>query len=334
MKSRLLTTVALIGAVSSFSSFAKAADIIEEQPYFPPPAPVIVEEVATGGWYLRGDVGYVFKSKTDGYYDFYNIGNTSPEAYDDDWVRGIDSTEHYDEISLKNSANFSIGAGYRVSDHFRTDLTVDYMRTGVSGSSKCAYLVEIGYGLDPTNNNCRYDDSSRASIWTTMANAYVDVGTYGKITPYIGAGLGFAHVKYDDMNNTISCDGGLCGSETSIYKGVHKGESSWRFASSLMAGASVDITHKLKFDAGYRYTRISSGDAFAFDEQDRSFGASGVQGSDNGFNIHAVRAGLRYEFGGGGGGFGKGKGKGVEPIYASTPLYEEPAPIYEEPIYK
>ena len=31
---------------------------------------------------------------------------------------------------------------------------------------------------------------------------------------------------------------------------------------------------------------------------------------------------------------GKGKGKVVEPIYASTPLYEEPAPIYEEPIYK
>ena len=50
-----------------------------------------------------------------------------------------------------------------------------------------------------------------------------------------------------------------------------------------------------------------------------------------------MRAGLRYEFGGGGsdfGGFGKGKGKVVEPIYASTPLYEEPAPIYEEPIYK
>ena len=33
-------------------------------------------------------------------------------------------------------------------------------------------------------------------------------------------------------------------------------------------------------------------------------------------------------------GIGKGKGKAVEPIYASTPLYEEPAPIYEEPIYK
>ena len=51
----------------------------------------------------------------------------------------------------------------------------------------------------------------------------------------------------------------------------------------------------------------------------------------------AVRAGLRYEFGGGGGdgfGFGKGKGKGPEPVYASTPLYEEPAPLYEEPIYK
>ena len=326
MKSRLLTTVALIGAVSSFSSFAKAADIIEEQPYFPPPAPVIVEEVATGGWYLRGDVGYVFKSKTDGYYNGWNI---------DPGVQFVDDVFHYDSIETKGAASFGVGVGYRFTDHLRVDATVDYFRTDVDGRSNCNTQVQQSYNI-LANAGCYYDDSSKVSIWTALANAYVDLGTYGRITPYVGAGLGFAHVKYDDQTNEIVC-GSNPNCPATNYVGVHAGKSSWRFASSLSAGASIDITHKLKFDAGYRYTRISGGDAFGYDELDRSFGASGVQGSDNGFNIHAVRAGLRYEFGGGGsdfGGFGKGKGKAVEPIYASTPLYEEPAPIYEEPIYK
>lgn len=324
MKTLLLTTVAAIGAWSAFAPAAMAADIIEEPVYVTPPAPVPV--VQTSGWYLRGDIGYNFKSKSSGHYDFWNPGDTSPLPYDDLWVRGVDNTEHYDDITWKGNANFGVGVGYRVNDYFRTDLTLDYFRTGVSGSSKCAYLVEIGYGLDPTNNNCRYDDSSHASVWTAMANAYVDIGTYGRITPYIGAGLGFAHVKYDDMNNTISCGGGLCGSETEIYHGTHPGESSWRFASSLMAGASVDITHQLKFDAGYKYTRIAGGKAFGYDEQDSANGASGVQGHDNGFNVHTVRAGLRYEFGGS----GFGKGKEPAPLYtAQDTVYAEPAPIYK-----
>jgi len=324
MKSRLLTTVALIGAVSSISSFAKAADIIEE-PYFPPPAPV-VEEVATGGWYLRGDVGYAFKSKTDGYYNGWNI---------DPGVQFVDDVFHYDSIETQGAATFGVGVGYRFNDFLRADATVDYFKADLEGSSNCNTQVQQSYNI-LADAGCHYKDTSEVAIWTALANAYVDLGSYGGITPYVGAGLGFAHVKYDDMRNEIVC-GSNPNCPTDNYVGFHAGESSWRFASSLSAGASIDISRNLKFDAGYRYTRISGGDAFGYDEMDRTFGASGVQGSDNGFDIHAVRAGLRYEFGGGGGdgfGFGKGKGKGPEPVYASTPLYEEPAPLYEEPIYK
>ena len=63
-----------------------------------------------------------------------------------------------------------------------------------------------------------------------------------------------------------------------------------------MAGASVDLTHSLALDVGYRYTRVFEGDAFKFDASDRAAGATGVQGRDNGFNMHTVRAGLRYSF--------------------------------------
>ncbi|MBO0664059.1 porin family protein [Jiella sp. MQZ9-1] len=313
MNKFLSTAVAMIGVWAICVPAAHAADIIEQPSYVAPPAPAPVE---TSGWYLRGDIGYNFKSKTSGYYNFYNVG------FGDD---GIDNVEHYDEIALKNSANFGAGLGYRFNDMFRTDLTLNYVRTGASGSSRCGYLVEVGYGLDPVTNDCRYSDASHASIWTAMANAYVDLGTYGGITPYIGAGLGAAHVKYDDVSNEISCGGGLCGTQTAIFRATHPGLSSWRFASSLMAGASVDITQNLKFDAGYKYTRIAGGRATGYDSVDTAAGASGTQGTDNGFNIHTVTAGLRYEFGGG---TGFGKGKEPAPVYADAPVYQD-TPVYK-----
>ena len=95
-----------------------------------------------------------------------------------------------------------------------------------------------------------------------------------------------------------------------------------------MAGASFDLTQQLKLDAGYRYTRISEGDAFGYDAADIAFGARGVQGRDNGFDVHTVRAGLRYEFGG-----AASYDNGPDP-YVAAPVYAETAPRDQAPVYK
>lgn len=275
-----LSAITVLACVTMAGSSAAvhAADIIVEQP------PVYVEEAPAyaaapeyTGWYLRADAGYVFESETDGDYLFYNqFTNTYDDRY------------HYDEIRLDRAFSFGAGAGYRFAKHFRADVTADYFQTDVKGSTACPLM--LGF-----NSDCRFDDSSEADIWTAMANAYVDLPYFGAVTPYFGAGLGFAHVSYGELRNEQDC-GSSPNCPTTPFVGTHEGEESWRFASSLMAGASIDLTQQLKLDAGYKYTRIYKGDAFGFDEFDKSFGASGVQGRDHGFNVHAVRAGLRYEF--------------------------------------
>ncbi|MBB4004675.1 opacity protein-like surface antigen [Aurantimonas endophytica] len=301
MKSMLMATVAAIGVLSCMTGTTRAADIIEPI-YVEPSAPAYEEPVKENysGWYIRGDAGYLFSSKTSGDYSVFG-------------ERG--SRYHFDELETKSSYTLGAGLGYRFSDHFRADVSLDYYDLDIDGRSDCPSYVGFG---------CNYNDSTSADVWTAMANAYVDLKKLGSITPYIGAGLGFAHVGYGKMKNEI-CNP-TCGAEGN-FMGYHEGEDSWRFASSLMAGASVDLTKQLKLDVGYRYTRVFEGDAFGYDQVDSAFGASGVQGRDHGFNLHAVRAGLRYEFGGG---FGKGK----EPLYAAAPAYEEPAPFYEEPVFK
>ena len=313
MKQRLLATVAAFGFLSSFSSFGHAADLIEPA-YVPAPPPV--EVVSTAGWYLRGDVGYVFSHEGEGDYRYVQS----------DGFTGKDflQRQHYERFKTDSAFYVGGGLGYRLNDFARFDVTADYFSSDLRGSTNC-----VGY----SSSTCKYDDKSDVDIWTVMANAYVDFYRSGRFSTYVGAGAGGAYVDYGDLKNKYSCSPAaasyepLCGQTFS-----HEGYAKWRFAASLMAGATFDITDHLKFDAGYKYTRISSGDAFGFDALDKSFGYSGVQGRDHGFDIHTIRAGLRYEFGGAEG-FGFGKGKA--PVYAEAPLYSEPAADYgPAPVYK
>ena len=42
---------------------------------------------------------------------------------------------------------------------------------------------------------CASTDHSSYSAWLLLANAYADIGTWYGFTPYVGAGIGGAHVQ-------------------------------------------------------------------------------------------------------------------------------------------
>ncbi|MEN3601865.1 outer membrane protein [Brucella abortus] len=283
MKRGCAIAVMICGLITSVSA-ASAADLIVQEPVFEP-----LPQPALAGWYLRGDIGYNFKSKTGGKWDFWN---QFEEPYS-----GVDDTFNYDDFSLKGGASYGVGVGYRFNDMLRTDLTLDYFRASINGRTNCRSYVKSSHGLNPVEDNCHYEDNSKASVWTAMANAYVDLPRVGPLTPYLGAGIGAAYVKYDTWKTSEICP-------TCTLQSDKDGFDSWRFAMALMAGVSYDLTDQLKLDLGYRYLRVNGGNAYGYDEQDRQVinqygqgaGADGPQAKDNGFNIHTVRAGLRYEF--------------------------------------
>ncbi|WP_101417026.1 outer membrane protein [Brucella melitensis] len=283
MKRGCAIAVMICGLITSVSA-ASAADLIVQKPVFEP-----LPQPALAGWYLRGDIGYNFKSKTGGKWDFWN---QFEEPY-----RGVDDTFNYDDFSLKGGASYGVGVGYRFNDMLRTDLTLDYFRASINGRTNCPSYVKSSHGLNPVEDNCHYEDNSKASVWTAMANAYVDLPRVGPLTPYLGAGIGAAYVKYDTWKTSEICP-------TCTLQSDKDGFDSWRFAMALMAGVSYDLTDQLKLDLGYRYLRVNGGNAYGYDEQNRQVinqygqgaGADGPQAKDNGFNIHTVRAGLRYEF--------------------------------------
>ncbi|MGU3400351.1 outer membrane protein [Brucellaceae bacterium D45D] len=147
-------------------------------------------------------------------------------------------------FDLENGVAPSIGVGYQFNDYLRADLTAGYTRQDVD------------------------DFPARLRSWDVMANAYVDIGNLAGVTPYLGAGLGVANVRY-------SLDSGY---------GDVKSDDDYRFAWALMAGFAVDLTENVKLDLGYRYGVINGGDVAS---------GGGVTLSDKDIKSHQLRAGIR-----------------------------------------
>ncbi len=242
-----------------------AIPALAADPYIPPPIepppPVVYEEPAKasyGGWYIRGDVDYHWSALRSTQYITYG-----PPA----------GTAQFTTTDLRGTWSIGAGVGYQVNKWFRADLTGDYWAKSTFTGSTTGTC-----GVPPAP--CVSVDSSAYQALLILANAYVDLGTYHGITPYIGAGIGGARVIWDDLRNTV---GGITT--------VHAGASSWRFAYALMAGASYCVTDRMELDVGYRYTRIAGGRMF-------EYAPIVGPGFDNGFNVHEGRAGLRWHLGG------------------------------------
>lgn len=259
---RLFKTIAgawLGAGLAAAAGIAHSADL----------APIAADYAAApayDGWYIRGDVGYAFDSRSDGVFDVYG-----------------DDRYPYDLLSLKWQGDFSAGLGYRLGRHLRGDLTVGYWSRGVEGRAFLPW----------TDESWSFDDDAGLKAWELLANAYADLKSFGRVTPYLGGGLGVSFLNYGQLTNRASCVGAACDPD---YTGYHPGLSSARFTWALMAGATIDLTDRAKLDFGYRYVHVDGGRAFGWDQFDAAAGATGTQTWDGGFSVHQLRIGARYAF--------------------------------------
>lgn len=279
--SRLFASLTF-AALMSGSALAADLDNIINAPQEDPYVPV---EVGTG-WYIRGDISYDLATSTSGSYRTYGVASAGPP------VTYAYGSADYDNFDYQTGTDWSIGAGYQFNSFLRGDVTVGNWKRGVYGTDNDTTPCAAGF---PTAVGCRSIDTATVAAWESMANVYADLGTFVGVTPYLGGGLGVVNLQYSDLENVAECyDASSAAIAGCGYVGTHPGESSWRFTWALMAGASYDISKNLKFDLGYRYSRIAGGAMFGFDAGTAALGATGVQGSENGFSTHQIKAGLRY----------------------------------------
>jgi opacity protein-like surface antigen len=221
------------GALLALTRVVAAADLLPPPPALEPLPPAPME---FNGWYLRGDVGMGFNA-------------TAPSlAVSPDPLIGVTdaaATNTFYNPTISASGFFDIGVGYQFNTWFRGDITEEF-RGG--GSFQTLEVLN-----EPTAPASQYADFYRANLssYITMINGYADLGTWYGVTPYVGAGGGFAYNRLSGMTDTgfAAVDGGL----PSPVGGYLSDAGKWNFAWALMAGLSFDVTQNLKLDIGYRY---------------------------------------------------------------------------------
>src|SRR6266849_2221069 len=216
--------LALAGATTLLSTATFAADL---PPPLPPPiyrAPV----VETGGWYLKGFIGM-----SNQFLD--NISHpsfaTAPQFV------------FLDKGGLDSAPFFGGGVGYAWNNWLRFDVTAEYR--GKANFHALDRFFNPFFFSGPRFNTNQYTASK--SEWVALVNGYLDLGTWWCITPFIGAGAGFAYNKIEHFRdvNVIAGGGGWADSGTQS-----------NFAWALYAGASYKVTSNFAVDLSYRYLNL------------------------------------------------------------------------------
>jgi opacity protein-like surface antigen len=264
--------IAVAAGLVATSAFASDLDIIN--------APEI--DVSGGavaeGWYIRGDLGYAGWIKGD-------EPSHRIEAFGATFSEG-----EFDNTRFSQPVSYGAGMGYQFNNFLRTDLTADFSSSSLKGRSD----IDSPCITAPAGTTCGLGVKADYNAIQMMANGYVDLGTYAGITPYVGAGAGVTYMNWDDFRTQASCENGTgaCGGTTFEELRV-KGGDSWRFTYSLMAGAAIDLTNRVKLDLGYRFTDMNGGRMFGGTVDVPGVGEVSARGRDDGFQKHEFRAGIR-----------------------------------------
>jgi opacity protein-like surface antigen len=232
------------GAASLLSSMAFAADLAIAPPpmSYAPPADF-------GGWYLRGDIGFSNQSVR-------NVLDTNPAAFNNVVVSQTSS--------FSTAGIYDIGFGYQFNNWFRTDFTAQYR-----GKSSFTGL-DVVTGTGPLAGFVGTDSyTATKSEWLFLANAYVDLGTWWCITPFIGAGVGTARVSIANFTDTGFFHIPPFPSAP-VPSFNYAGEASkWNFAWAAHAGLAYRVSPGLTLELAYSFVSLGSGitgPTFSFDQ--------------------------------------------------------------------
>lgn len=253
----------LVGAMMIFAvAPAMAADILPD-PIPVQPAP------AFGGWYLRGHIGMTNQA----------LDNLDTDLYRDPY---ISAHGWHDGGNFDSSPLFGGGIGYQFNEWFRADVMAEYR--GKSDFRAVDWVTTTFPGNPGTYTN---DYSAQKSEWLIMANAYADLGTFGGVTPYVGAGIGASRNTISGFRDVNVLRGGAAWAPE---------ESQWNLAWALHAGLGIAVTERTTIDLGYSF--VSLGDArtgpLANDDPAYTLPNDGFRFND--LTSHDLKVGVRYSF--------------------------------------
>jgi opacity protein-like surface antigen len=262
---RSVKSLIAAGAATLISSAAFAADMAIAPPpmYAPPP---VVEDF--GGWYLRGDIGFS-NQRVDRLNNVLDAGNTSSVQHNNFNTAGI----------------FGLGVGYKLNNWFRGDVTGEWRgNSQFHGTDRISYVGGVGVDTYHATKN----------EWVVLANAYVDLGTWWCMTPFIGAGVGGARVAINGFTDQSIASNPVQPGPALAGLAYGDNVAKWNFAWAVHAGVAYKVTPNFTVELAYRYLDMGdglTGDLRTFD------GVNAINNPMTFKNItsHDLKLGVRWD---------------------------------------
>lgn len=170
-----------------------------------------------------------------------------------------DSSVNFDEnleAEFEYDTGFSLAAaiGGQVNRNLRVEPEISYQKNDLDSASDSEGSVSV---------------DGDASLWAFMFNSYYDFTPDAAVTPYIGAGIGFARVEVSDITSPAFSGYYLKGDKDSVF--CYQGS----------VGLAWEVGNDMTMDLSYRY----------FATEDPDFAISETE-----FASHNFYAGLRVPF--------------------------------------
>jgi opacity protein-like surface antigen len=244
-----------------------------------------------GPCYVRGDIGYSASRKPNASWPVSTFTRTYNGADLATSTSYADSNFNYigDQITdakLDNAMFGGIGLGCGSGSRgIRGEVMLNHTASRKFQGMPNNFTFNEVFTAPTVTPPPTFVDPMHTSIKSTtlMFNGYKDLGSFGGITPYLGAGVG---VSYNQMSEVYFTDNPYL---TNRIQGASRMSLAW----SLMAGIGYQLNERAILDVGYRY-------------MDYGKAVSGVIDSANSVNpvvrinditAHEFKVGMRYHFG-------------------------------------
>lgn len=237
-------------------------------------------EPAQRHFYVRGDVG---------------IGRHALGYFSQDDVTSNGGS--FIQNSFGDTVYIGAGFGWQVNPRFRFDLTGEY-RSTAQVKAMDNLTAELVGPAGTLQANTLYQ--GQHSAYVGLLNGYWDLFNWRGFTPYVGAGIGFAHHRMAEFTSSSSAtfiDAGTGAVTTQLSNGVAHAHSQTNLAWALMAGTSYDISPNGKLDIGYRYLNLGSGISVTTGLIDCVCGTVGAPLKVSDLEAHEFRIGVRWQLG-------------------------------------
>ena len=266
LKTFALASVMAVGA----SALANAADMAYPAPPPPPPEPLGLKGSISSGVYLRGDVG---------------VGQLKVGKYEQRDVTAVGG--RFFGESENHSVFAGVGIGYRFNNWFRIDGTFEYR-----GGAQIGVNDHLTYSNGFTTVQQTNSYKGNLTSLVTLFNGYIDLGTWNCLTPYIGAGIGYASNRIGGLT-----DQGIvyAGGPSSATLGTAGSGTKSGLAWALMAGVGYEVNKNLTLEIGYRYLNL--GDAQSGRIQNAFLPQSYAPLKAKSIDSHDIKIGMRWNFG-------------------------------------